>query len=166
MKPSWMEPPDPPLPASLCPCVNHNHSSYSPLAGCLSLSQWVTSLGANTRHPQHLPQSRCPMNVVGRPLWGVFKISAPAAVYPSPKLKVWNPCAPITSETVGPFGMCFFIPQKFELCILFYNNETRSSLLAHQVKDPALLLLGLWWLLWQGFNPQPRNFLMLQTLSK
>ena len=35
-----------------------------------------------------------------------------------------------------------------------------SSLVAEWVKDPALLLMWLEPLLWHGFNPWPRNFLM------
>ena len=30
--------------------------------------------------------------------------------------------------------------------------------MAQQVKDPALLLQQLGWLLWHGFSPWPRNF--------
>ena len=36
----------------------------------------------------------------------------------------------------------------------------RSSLVAQQVKDPALSLLQLRWLLWCGFDPWPRFFCM------
>ena len=38
------------------------------------------------------------------------------------------------------------------------NSAFRSSPVAQQVKDPALSLL------WQGFNPCPGNFLMLQKI--
>lgn len=38
--------------------------------------------------------------------------------------------------------------------------------MAQHVKDLALSLLWLEWLLWQGFNPWPRNFCTPQVWSK
>ena len=42
------------------------------------------------------------------------------------------------------------------------SKEFRSSLVAQQVKDPALSLLWLWLLPWCRFNPWPGNFFMPQ----
>ena len=41
-----------------------------------------------------------------------------------------------------------------------------SSLVAHRVKDLVLPLQGLGSLLWPGYDPWPRNFLMLQVWTK
>ena len=43
------------------------------------------------------------------------------------------------------------------------NTKIRSSLVAQQVKDLALAPQQLSWLLWQRFDPWPRNFHILQA---
>ena len=42
----------------------------------------------------------------------------------------------------------------------------QSALVAQQVKDPALSLLQIWLLPWQGFDPWPRDFCILQAQPK
>ena len=45
-------------------------------------------------------------------------------------------------------------------------RNTWSSLVAQQVKYPALLLIWLWSMLWCRLDPQPRKFHMPQTRPK
>ena len=49
---------------------------------------------------------------------------------------------------------------------ILQNIKSRSSLVAQQVKDLALLLLWLWLLLWCRFDPWPGNLCMLWVWPK
>ena len=60
----------------------------------------------------------------------------------------------------SPSLLCFFSHPQRELKAqegLLRDRKLQSSLVAQWVKDPALSLLWLWLLLWQGFNPWPGN---------
>ena len=51
-------------------------------------------------------------------------------------------------------------------CCYKVGGGEGGSLVAQWVKDPALLLQWLWWLLWCGSDPWHGNFCMLQVRPK
>ena len=66
------------------------------------------------------------------------------------------------SETVRLL-VCLFFPLVHKA---HKKIQLWSSLVAQQVKEPALSLQQLGSLLWHGFDPWPGNFCMLQLQSK